>query len=158
MSPLTASQSMRVGRAALSPPGGPGFDMSLRRTAGPGEPMAAEDRLRPGQVRRVGRAHADRWGFSACGDAVGLCLSELVTNALAHAEGDVGVRMWCTDTQICIEVSSGARHVPPCPREAGLLDESGRGLSLVAAYADSWGVDQDGSRTHVWCALGRSSQ
>ncbi|MGW4033328.1 ATP-binding protein [Streptomyces sp. NPDC004838] len=116
--------------------------------------MTAEDRLRPGQVRRSGRAHLVRWGLAACGDAVDLCLSELVANAVEHGQGDIGVRMWRTSSQLHIEVISDGACAQPCPGSADPTEESGRGLLLVAAYADSWGIAADGSRTRAWCALG----
>ncbi|MFE3015724.1 ATP-binding protein [Streptomyces sp. NPDC059256] len=129
--------------------------MNLPRTTGPGSPLTPEDRRRPGQVRRVGWAHAALWGFGARADAVGLCLSELVTNGFVHGDGDVGVRMWPTQTQLCIEVSSsGPERVPPTPSAVDLLDEGGRGLLLVAAHADVWGIAEDGPLTRMWCAFG----
>ncbi|WP_425608738.1 ATP-binding protein [Streptomyces albipurpureus] len=156
MSPSTSRQTTLTVRDAPSPPkGAPIFSLCLRPSTRPGHPMTPEDRQRPGQIRRLGRAHASLWGFSSFGDAVSLCLSELVTNAFLHGEGNVGVRMWCTNTQIHIEVSSstGRQQMPLCPREVDLLDESGRGLMLVDAYADSWGVVEDGSLNRTWCVF-----
>lgn len=155
MSPPTSSQPTPAGCIDLGPPEGvPRLGLNLRRTNGPGSPLTPEDRRRPGEVRRVGRAHANLWGFGACADAVGLCLSELITNGFVHGDGNVGVQMWSTTTQLCIEVSSsGPQRVPMPPIAVDLLEEGGRGLMLVDAHADAWGVAEDGLRTTWWCAF-----
>ncbi|MDA0566039.1 ATP-binding protein [Streptomonospora sp. S1-112] len=76
-----------------------------------------------------------------------LLLSELATNALRHAltsaTGGYGIRVALAPGSIRVEVEDGGPrddpHHPPRPRDAGPDDESGRGLVLVAAFADEWG-------------------
>ncbi|MFI6285036.1 ATP-binding protein [Streptomyces sp. NPDC051018] len=127
---------------------GSGFDVTLGRDGKQGEPLTDGDRLWPALMRRVVRAHMGLWGLGTLADTVELLMSELVTNALEHGHGAVGVRVWRTETRLWAEVrSAGPQTV--VPREAGPYDESGRGLLLVSALADGWGVSGDG----VWCAL-----
>ncbi|MFF8959057.1 ATP-binding protein [Streptomyces sp. NPDC014894] len=129
-----------------------GFEVRVARTSGCGESMSAQDRTWPGLMRRAGRAHLGIWGLEGLADTVELLMSELVTNGFQHGSGDtVGVRLWRTETYLCVEVSSGGGEGTPCPREAGPLEESGRGLGLVAVLADAWGATPDGART--WCLL-----
>jgi len=85
-------------------------------------------------------------------DAV-LVANELVGNAVRHTSPsesgtldvrwDVdgsGVRIWVTD--------AGAGS--PCPRIATEDDIGGRGLRIVDAMSDDWGVEQGGSGKRVW--------
>jgi anti-sigma regulatory factor (Ser/Thr protein kinase) len=71
-------------------------------------------------------------------DALELCVSELAANCVLHAVSEFsvtviradGVRIEVTD------VGSGAVQ----PRDAGAQDARGRGLRIVEALADAWGV------------------
>jgi len=79
-----------------------------------------------------------------CADAV-LLVSELATNALRHT---LSARILCgiglvTDDCLRLEVHDHdhtGRGLPRC--EPGPEDEGGRGLVLVEAIADIWGVDR----------------
>ncbi|MCA1220717.1 ATP-binding protein [Streptomyces sp. 8L] len=94
------------------------------------------------------------WGLAERADEVLLCVSELTTNALVHGvPPGRGFRLflsWGGD-ELCVEVhDSGDGH----PARALRADsaESGRGLVLVDALADAWGVrDRDPGKI-VWCA------
>jgi anti-sigma regulatory factor (Ser/Thr protein kinase) len=87
---------------------------------------------------------------------VRLLVSELVTNAVRHAEltpGDL-IRLVVDtgDSRLRVEVHDpGGGFVPvePAPDPAR---PSGWGLYLVAELADRWGVESDGT-THVWFEL-----
>ncbi|MFF0450213.1 ATP-binding protein [Streptomyces sp. NPDC004609] len=125
-----------------------GFEVSLCQAGKAGDPLTDEDRLWPGLMRRAAQAHLGLWKLDALADTVDLLMSELVTNALQHGEGAVGVRVWRTGTQLCIEVGCASTYTPR-PTEAGPLDENGRGLYLVGALADGWGVTASGT----WCVL-----
>jgi anti-sigma regulatory factor (Ser/Thr protein kinase) len=87
---------------------------------------------------------------------VRLLVSELVTNAVRHAElrPDDLIRLIVDagDSRLRVEVHDpGGGFVPtePVPDPARV---SGWGLYLVAELADRWGVESDGS-THVWFEL-----
>jgi anti-sigma regulatory factor (Ser/Thr protein kinase) len=102
-------------------------------------------------MRRIVRAKLRAWHRDAFIDSAELLVTELTTNALQYGQAaDVGVRLVLTATHIGIEVDDGT-PCPPCPRAADPLDENGRGLPLVAALSDAWGVSPDGTRT--WCTL-----
>jgi len=58
--------------------------------------------------------------------------------------------VYLTDMHLLIEVRDGS-HELPVPGDAALDDEEGRGLFLVEAIADGWGVSPDGTTT--WCSL-----
>jgi len=86
-------------------------------------------------------------------DALELCVSELAANCVLHAVSTFsvtvirsdGVRIEVTDT------GSGAVE----PREAGEREARGRGLRIVQALADAWGVlpsEQPPGKT-VWVEI-----
>ncbi|MFD7664890.1 ATP-binding protein [Streptomyces sp. NPDC059788] len=72
-----------------------------------------------------------------------LVLSELMANACVHARipRDRYIRVRCLlhAGRLRVEVSDACSGMPE-PRVAGVDDEGGRGLALVAALADEWGV------------------
>lgn len=79
-----------------------------------------------------------------------LAVSELVTNALLHAEPPLVVRLGGTTTHPRFEVADGSVQ-PPSPNEKmtdddELLSTVGRGLGLVAMCSAHWGarIHRDG--------------
>jgi anti-sigma regulatory factor (Ser/Thr protein kinase) len=91
-------------------------------------------------------------------DLVRLLVSELVTNAVRHAEAGasdpIRLRVSATAQRIRIAVSDcGTGFLTPAavpdPSRAG-----GYGLFLVTEVATRWGVDSGATAT-VWCELGR---
>ncbi|MDX2698386.1 ATP-binding SpoIIE family protein phosphatase [Streptomyces ipomoeae] len=82
-----------------------------------------------------------------------LAASELMANALQHGTPPVGLRLRRTDRRLIIEVTDGDDHLPR-RRQAGPADEAGRGISVIAAIASSWGSRRDpGGGKAVWCEL-----
>ncbi|GDY50842.1 hypothetical protein SVIO_014650 [Streptomyces violaceusniger] len=67
-----------------------------------------------------------------------LLVSELVGNVVRHAKGPPRLRLLYGRTLIC-EVSDGSLTTPRI-RRAAETDEGGRGLQLVAALSDRWGM------------------
>ncbi|SEE86178.1 PAS domain-containing protein [Streptomyces sp. Ag109_O5-10] len=88
------------------------------------------------------------WGLKEEAFTLELILSELVTNAIRHATGPVGVRLIHDRCLIC-EVSDGS-SVSPHLRRATTMDEGGRGLFLVAQFADRWGTRYTPAGKVIW--------
>jgi len=88
------------------------------------------------------------WGMEGEAFTLELILSELVTNAIRHATGPVGVRLIRDRSLIC-EVSDGS-SVSPHLRRATAMDEGGRGLFLVAQFADRWGTRYTPGGKVIW--------
>ena len=89
-------------------------------------------------------------------DTVELLTSELVTNIILHAgvPGELTVRLLSSAVQIRISDDHAAL---PRLRAGGELAESGRGLVLVDALADAWGVDPSGDQGKtVWFEVRRT--
>ncbi|WP_344328886.1 SpoIIE family protein phosphatase [Streptomyces macrosporus] len=91
------------------------------------------------------------WGLDALVDDTVLLVSELVTNSLRHAHGPIGVRM-VRGSSLLVEVSDPL-PAPPRERAAGVDDEGGRGIQLVARGARRWGTRHGPIGKTVWFEL-----
>ncbi|MFD8963464.1 ATP-binding protein [Streptomyces sp. NPDC059568] len=124
-----------------------------------GQRIAARDRQWPGKVRRTVCQRLIRWRLDEGDvDAVGMLLSELVTNAFAYGDGPiVGVRVTLAYGSLLINVHDGSAAIPKT-RVAELDDESGRGLQiahyLVAERGGDLSVSDDGMSTSCRIPLG----
>lgn len=94
-----------------------------------------------------------RWGHAGwlLEDAE-LVMSELATNALAHARTPFWVAARVQDSGIRLSVRDASTATPTL-RDGGQLAPSGRGLRIVAALASNWGVDVDADGKTVWADL-----
>ncbi|MEU2775710.1 SpoIIE family protein phosphatase [Streptomyces sp. NPDC007162] len=88
------------------------------------------------------------WGLEEEAFTLELTLSELVTNAIRYATGPIGVRLIHDRSLIC-EVSDGS-SVSPHLRRATTTEEGGRGLFLVAQFADRWGTRYTSEGKVIW--------
>jgi anti-sigma regulatory factor (Ser/Thr protein kinase) len=80
-----------------------------------------------------------------------LATSELVANSLQHGMPPMRLRLRRTDRRLIIEVTDGDDHLPR-RRRAEPADEAGRGISIVATIASSWGSRRTpGGGKAVWC-------
>ncbi|MFF0017298.1 ATP-binding protein [Streptomyces sp. NPDC005374] len=112
------------------------------------------DRRSVAVARDLTRITLADWGLTQRSDDVLLCVSELATNALLH--GVPPSRCFqlaltlATDGVLRVEVhDSGPGEIHPAHPSVGA--ERGRGLLLVAALADDWGVRERDPGKVVWC-------
>ena len=69
-----------------------------------------------------------------------LALSEAATNAVRHASGaEFHVRTSLGPGSLRVECEDAGGPTVPHLRRAGVCEEGGRGLALIAAFTDSWG-------------------
>jgi len=131
----------------------------------PDEPLLHEDRLDYTPVTRsvpLARTRTARlvaeWGYSGLAGDVALVVSELMTNALLHGSLRgrlIRVRLTLTAAALRVEVSDPRAERVPCPREVTGEDQFGRGLLLVGALAEQWGVGpREGVGKTVWAEWG----
>jgi serine/threonine-protein kinase RsbW len=110
-----------------------------------------------GLARLELRKALELWGLGALEDSAQLILSELLTNAARHARVSPGreieTRYLRAGGGLRIEVHDASAERPR--RCAPGADEcGGRGLVIVEALADRWGVsDRDGAGKVVWALL-----
>jgi anti-sigma regulatory factor (Ser/Thr protein kinase) len=90
--------------------------------------------------RRFVEAALARWQLESLADVAVLLTSELVTNAIVHAQTEVEVTITRDDpSTITVAVSDSSRSEPRLHRHT---DDSatGRGLGILDALAASWRV------------------
>lgn len=110
------------------------------------------DRRSVGQAREFTREALTDWSVTDRSDDVLLCVSELATNALLHGvpPGRGFQLRLALDGVLRVEVhdsGSGEVRAPDISPES----ERGRGLLLLAAVADKWGVGDRNPGKVVWC-------
>ncbi|MEU7550781.1 SpoIIE family protein phosphatase [Streptomyces sp. NPDC044571] len=103
------------------------------------------------RVRGASSAQLTAWGLEDIAFTTELILSELVTNAIRYGSAPIRVRMLRDRTLIC-EVSDSSSTSPHL-RYAATTDEGGRGLFLVAQYADRWGTRYTERGKVIWAEL-----
>jgi hypothetical protein len=120
------------------------------RHAGEGIALAA-GAVTPASVRREVASQV-----AACGESVRsaapLAASELVSNALQHV-GDGRFEIEVTADSVTLSVFDTEPERWPVLTAADPLAEAGRGLSIVAAIASTWGVTVGRTEKSVWCEL-----
>ncbi|MFG3382628.1 SpoIIE family protein phosphatase [Streptomyces sp. NPDC047999] len=108
----------------------------------PAEPASA------GRARSLVTARLDRWGLGELAPASALVVSELVTNAVRHAEGPLQLRL-IRDRALLCEVAD-TTHTSPHLRHSSAEDEGGRGLLIVARLVERWGTRYTPSGKTIW--------
>ena len=91
-------------------------------------------------------------GHDAVVDTAVLLASEIVTNAIRHAGGACALVVSLDDDSVEVSVEDGDRRLPT-PRQGERLGEGGRGLVLVDALADQWGVRPLAGGKATWFVL-----
>ncbi|MGE7435125.1 SpoIIE family protein phosphatase [Kitasatospora sp. NPDC001175] len=105
----------------------------------------------PAAVSRIRTECASRladWGLDEIAFTTELILSELITNAIRYGAQPITVRLIC-DRYLTCEVAD-ASSTSPHPRHASSTDEGGRGLFLVAQFANRWGTRYTAHGKVIW--------
>ncbi|MFC8247947.1 ATP-binding protein [Streptomyces chartreusis] len=108
-------------------------------------------------IRAVVRSLLGEWEMRELTDAVELGVTELVANVVRHVpDRRCEVLVLRQRDRVRIEVSDGCPRLPATTAELDLDSENGRGLVLLDAVADKWGVDAAGRRDGktVWFECG----
>ncbi|WP_052398012.1 SpoIIE family protein phosphatase [Streptomyces sp. NRRL F-5123] len=100
------------------------------------------------QAREKVAAQLDDWHLDDMAYTTELVTSELVTNAIRHASGPIGLRLLRGTSLIC-EVSD-ASSTSPHLRHARTTDEGGRGLFLISQFTDRWGTRHTSGGKVIW--------
>jgi anti-sigma regulatory factor (Ser/Thr protein kinase) len=101
-------------------------------------------------------------GGAGAGDAQALdrallLTSEVVTNAILHARTPLRLTAALDAGQIIVRVYDGLRLLPR--RRTYRADAgTGRGMHLVEALADHWGVDETSAGKCVWFSIAVADQ
>ncbi|MGH3282143.1 MAG: ATP-binding SpoIIE family protein phosphatase, partial [Trebonia sp.] len=102
------------------------------------------------RARSLIRDPLKRWGLEDLIDSSELLVSELVTNAIKYANGEVLLRLILEPDCLTCEVHDSS---PALPRvlQADKDAENGRGLHVVSLMASRWGVRRTAGGKVVWC-------
>lgn len=106
----------------------------------------------PAAARAFAREALDRGHAAVRIEDVALVVSELVTNAVVHGDGDITLDVVVAGDAIRVEVEDREPELPD-QLDAGADAESGRGLLLVSRIATEWGVRPVGSGKVVWAEM-----
>ncbi|MFI0938167.1 ATP-binding protein [Streptomyces sp. NPDC021020] len=105
------------------------------------------------ESRRRLRDHLRQWGVPALADTAELLATEIVTNALQHTGGGAVLTATLSPgpaRKLRVEVHDSLGRRPPGGSRPSDDATSGRGLLLVEALADTWGVQARGAGKVVW--------
>jgi anti-sigma regulatory factor (Ser/Thr protein kinase) len=106
----------------------------------------------PGHARRWITQRCREWECPELVDSAALLVSELVTNVFLHARTDCLVHASFHRSVLAVTVTDGGGHelvVQPPSTSA----EGGRGLAILEAVADDWGIDHSEGTNSVWFRL-----
>lgn len=103
------------------------------------------------RTRELVRGTLRDWGLESLVDTTELLMSELVTNAVRHARGDIEIQM-AKGESLVVEVADDDERLPH-RTEVTPEDERGRGLALVNVVAQEWGARSITSGKVVWFEL-----
>ncbi|CDR14634.1 ATP-binding protein [Streptomyces iranensis] len=153
---MTVNPAGAVATVAPSPSNGP----PPRRRTGPPDVHTpprglalrlASDPAAVGRARRTAAGALRRWGVpDTAADDIVLMVDELVTNAIEHADGPVWLRLRLRrGCCVICQVGDGC-HEAPRLRPSDPDAESGRGLLLVAALADTFGTRVTATGKVIW--------
>jgi anti-sigma regulatory factor (Ser/Thr protein kinase)/anti-anti-sigma regulatory factor len=133
---------------------------ALAAAADEPEPRRIRVRLRPvpdacRQVRQVVTQACAAWQHKELASTAALIATELVANVVRHAHTTMEFTLGLRDGRLCVTVRDGSRRLPRTA-DPGVRDAGGRGLHLVRALTDSWGVLPTTDGKVVWTQFGTS--
>lgn len=116
-----------------------------------------------GHARRYVSDALEEWAVDDGRDVATLLVSELVTNAVVHARSPITMTVSLAGDDLELAVGDNDPRMPvrrPTLAPDGLEErltvweaESGRGVSMVDALADEWGVTHLSRGKQVWFRL-----
>ncbi|MFD9792185.1 ATP-binding protein [Streptomyces sp. NPDC059070] len=105
------------------------------------------------EVRRALRELLGHWGHGEPVDVAELLICELVTNALVHTDHGAVVTATLAPAGLRVEVHDFTPVLPEPHVPSADDGTHGRGLLLVQALADAWGVRAHEAGKVVWFEL-----
>ncbi|HEY8979734.1 MAG TPA: SpoIIE family protein phosphatase [Streptomyces sp.] len=105
-------------------------------------------------ARRFARRTLKSWGVAETAmDAPLLAVSELVTNALVHTDGQVRLDITLLGPRLRLTVTDTSPRTPVKPTSLGWEATGGRGILLVEAVSERWGSVPVSGGKQVWCEM-----
>jgi anti-sigma regulatory factor (Ser/Thr protein kinase) len=136
-----------MARAVADPATRPARRPETARIALPRSPASV------GTARRFIQARSAAWSFpDSAGSQLELIGSELVTNAVLHARTELTLTLELRDRLVRISVEDRSR-APATLRHYQADALTGRGLGVVAALSERWGVSAAPDGKVVWAEV-----
>lgn len=85
-------------------------------------------------------------------EVIAVLTSELVTNAVLHAGPPIQLELSWSTGRVRVAVTDGGAD-RPVARSPELEETSGRGLMIVSALAEGWGVEPVPAGKRVWAEV-----
>lgn len=106
-------------------------------------------------LRRGVRTQLSQWGLADLTDDAQLCVSELVANVIGHVGPGTPTTLTVlvNGASVRIEVRDPDPRALPTLMAADAESEAGRGMAIVAAVTDRWGVQLHTDHKVTWCEL-----
>ena len=152
-SPMSAESFTVWAQRALLGTANPAIDGVLSWTL----PHAVTEVLLPGDARASHYARTAMRSIGeglACIDDVLLATSELTANALQHGAGAPRLTAIRREGSVTVALTDGRPEVVPVvQRLRGASASSGRGMAIIDAISNHWGITVYHDRKVVWCEI-----
>ncbi|MGW0081535.1 ATP-binding protein [Streptomyces sp. NPDC003393] len=97
-------------------------------------------------IRRIIRSLLTEWDLTDPADALELAVTELISNVVRHVPDRRCTLLVLRQTAgVRVEVSDGSPRLPAGSSDLSPEAECGRGLLLLDAVVDTWGVEPHGT-------------
>ncbi|MET8780195.1 SpoIIE family protein phosphatase [Streptomyces sp. NPDC004589] len=106
------------------------------------------DRTAVRSARHMATRQLTEWGLEGLQDPTQRIVSELVTNAVRHSTGPIGLRLIQHQALTCEVFDPDANS--PRLRDARATDENGRGLFLITQLSRRWGTRPEPGGKVIW--------
>ncbi|MEV7525931.1 SpoIIE family protein phosphatase [Streptomyces sp. NPDC091371] len=106
-------------------------------------------------ARRFAARTLRSWGVVEELDEALLVVSELVTNAIVHTQGEVGMDLTLSTDRLRIAVNDASPRTPVKPVSVDWESTGGRGLLIVEATTVAWGSVPLSGGKQVWAEIPR---
>jgi anti-sigma regulatory factor (Ser/Thr protein kinase) len=103
-------------------------------------------------ARRFTEEALQKWDAEAWEWTATLLVTELAANAVLHAKTAFWVTLSFDGDLLTVRVTDQSAQAV-CPRAAGDLATTGRGLSLIDQLSACWGVECGSTSKTVWCSI-----
>lgn len=98
------------------------------------------------------------WGHDSLQDSAHLLITEMAANAVRHCTGETfSVEVSLTQDAVRLSVTDSSPSYPQV-KPSTHDDESGRGMMIVEALAQEWGVMDNTIGKTVWACLSLTTQ
>jgi anti-sigma regulatory factor (Ser/Thr protein kinase) len=106
----------------------------------------------PAMARGFVSSTLNSWEVRECFADLPLLASELVSNAVRHASGEVSLSLHRKDDCVRVAVHDGSVALPVM-RDLATAHNGGWGMHIVERLASSWGLESDSDGKTVWCEV-----